>query len=192
MKSPLYTAGVVMVYRKYLDLLLEQGEAGYHVREEDRALLRELFDRGGFTDGYYRRHNGPDMIYTGEKPKQRAADEELRRNLEARMAEERAAVRVRGRCRVYAGEPSVLELESGGVSVRVRGAAAETAKNAPLPAEKAKERILRTGGTPFVFEHLTVEIGEDAFLPMGALNDLRRKALSCLEEEILRGYRRLS
>ena len=29
---------------------------------EDRKMLLDLFDRGGFTDGYYARHNGRGMV----------------------------------------------------------------------------------------------------------------------------------
>ena len=52
MKSPRYTAGVVSIYRKYVDRYLEQGRDGYFVEPEDRKMLLDLFDRGGFTDGY--------------------------------------------------------------------------------------------------------------------------------------------
>ena len=62
MKSPRYTAGVVSVYRKYVDRYLARGREGYQVDPADQELLLDLFDRGGHTDGYYRRHNGRDMV----------------------------------------------------------------------------------------------------------------------------------
>ena len=62
MKSPRYTAGVVSIYRKYVDRYLERGRKGYRVDAEDKKMLLELFDRGGFTEGYYRQHNGRDMV----------------------------------------------------------------------------------------------------------------------------------
>ncbi len=46
MKSPRYTAGVVSIYRKYVDQYLASGRAGYRVEEEDRRILLDLFDRG--------------------------------------------------------------------------------------------------------------------------------------------------
>lgn len=82
MKSPQYTAGVVSVYRKYVDRYLAEGGADWQVDPEDIRLLLELFDRGGFTDGYYTRHNSASMVFTGKKPERRIADEELRRQLE--------------------------------------------------------------------------------------------------------------
>lgn len=62
MKRPEYTAGVVSVYRKYLDLYQTSGKDGYRVEEEDRSLLLDLYNRGGFSEGYYRTHNGKSMI----------------------------------------------------------------------------------------------------------------------------------
>ncbi len=62
MKRPEYTAGVVSVYRKYLDLYQASGRDGYHIEESDRTLLLDLYNRGGFSGGYYRMHNGPAMM----------------------------------------------------------------------------------------------------------------------------------
>ena len=192
MKSPLYTAGVVEVYRRYLDRLMKEGEARYRVEESDREWLRDLFDRGGgFTEGYYRKHNGADMIYTGEKPKLRPVNEGRRRRLEEKLAEKMAPVPVRGVCRVMPGEPIFLEITDGRAEICVTGMTADTAASRPVTAEKIGERLRRTGETPFAFEDLRVET-ENAFVPMGALNDLRRQALETLEKEILHGYRRIS
>ena len=46
MKSPRYTAGVVRIYRKYLDRYLEYGSERYYVEPEDKKELLDLFDRG--------------------------------------------------------------------------------------------------------------------------------------------------
>ncbi|MBR3231301.1 MAG: U32 family peptidase, partial [Lachnospiraceae bacterium] len=62
MKGPEYAALTAFIYRKYADLYLETGDAGFHVEESDRKKLLEMFNRGGFTDGYFARHNGPEMI----------------------------------------------------------------------------------------------------------------------------------
>lgn len=62
MKRPEYAAGVTAVYRKYIDSYLSRGRTGYQVEEEDRRLLLDLFNRGGFSEGYYRTRNGPSMM----------------------------------------------------------------------------------------------------------------------------------
>lgn len=62
MKKTEYTAGITAVYRKYIDWYLEHGKKGFRVTEEDRSILMDLYNRGGFSTGYYRQHNGRDMM----------------------------------------------------------------------------------------------------------------------------------
>ena len=62
MKRAEYAAGVVHIYRKYLDHYLVHGKKGYTVLAEDKQMLMELYNRGGFTTGYYERYNGKEMI----------------------------------------------------------------------------------------------------------------------------------
>lgn len=62
MKSPEYVAAVTAMYRKYTDLYLTRGKAGFSVRPEDREVLMDLYNRGGSHTGYYQRHNGREML----------------------------------------------------------------------------------------------------------------------------------
>ena len=50
MKSAEYVAAVTGIYRKYLDLYFQGGYS--EVAQEDRKTLMQIFNRGGFTDGY--------------------------------------------------------------------------------------------------------------------------------------------
>lgn len=62
MKRPEYTAGVVRVYRKYIDLYLEKGQREYRINDGDRRDLMDLYNRGGFSPGYYNVQNGREMM----------------------------------------------------------------------------------------------------------------------------------
>ena len=62
MKNPQYVAGVTAMYRKYTDLYLSSGKKGYRVQPDDMEILMDLYNRGGFSDGYYNKRNGRDMI----------------------------------------------------------------------------------------------------------------------------------
>jgi len=62
MKRTEYTAGVTAIYRKYLDMYLEKNISDYSVSKEDRNTLAELYNRGGFSGGYYNKRNGKDMM----------------------------------------------------------------------------------------------------------------------------------
>lgn len=67
MKNPEYVAGVTGIYRKYIDLYFEDPEH-YEVSAEDIKTLTQLFNRGGFTEGYYTSAGGEDMMSV-ERPK---------------------------------------------------------------------------------------------------------------------------
>ena len=67
MKRAEYTAGVTEIYRKYLDMYLNDNNADYKVSDEDRIKLMDLYNRGGFTKGYYNKRNGADMM-SSERP----------------------------------------------------------------------------------------------------------------------------
>lgn len=88
------------------------------------------------------------------------------------------------------GSPSRLTLMSRGVRVTVEGQAPEAARKQPVTAEKVEKQINKTGGTPFVFTRLTTDIKGELFLPVQALNELRRTGLEALEEAILDQRRR--
>lgn len=67
MKSPEYVAGVTGIYRKYIDLYFEDPDH-YEVDKADIKTLNQLFNRGGFTEGYYTSFAGRDMMSI-ERPK---------------------------------------------------------------------------------------------------------------------------
>ena len=63
MKTPEYVAVVTSIYRKYLDLYIEQG--WYEVSPEDRLALRQIFSRGEFTTGYLTGKPGKALLSEG-------------------------------------------------------------------------------------------------------------------------------
>lgn len=67
MKKPEYVAGVTAIYRKYIDMYFENPNQ-YEVSLEDMKILTQLFNRGGFTEGYYTQVAGKEMLSV-ERPK---------------------------------------------------------------------------------------------------------------------------
>ena len=196
MKSPRYTAGVVRLYRKYVDLYLKNGRKGYRVDPKDRKELLDLFDRGGQTLGYYTEHNGRDMVVCHEKPAFRQENRELYQYLDKTYVEAEVKEPVQGFARVCEGEPLQLTLQyedpltgesrmAGGI-----GAVVQTAVKQPMSKERIEKQLGKTGNTPYYFENLDVETGGSPFVPVQELNELRRSAFEQLTEEILRPYRR--
>ena len=66
MKSPEYVATVVSTYRKYLNKIIENSVS--EPTEEDKNNLVQIFNRGGFSKGYFLGKTGKDMMCY-EKPK---------------------------------------------------------------------------------------------------------------------------
>ena len=70
MKKPEYAAGVTAIYRRWLDRLAELGfdeyekYLGKHPQEmaDDVSALAEIYNRGGFCDGYVFGTKGKDML----------------------------------------------------------------------------------------------------------------------------------
>ena len=73
MKNAEYVATVVRIYRKQLDDILSMPEGSRreaHIGTEDAKDLLRIFNRGGFSNGYFAGKQGKDMMCY-EKPKNR-------------------------------------------------------------------------------------------------------------------------
>lgn len=68
MKTPEYVATVVKTYRKYLDKAYEKAKFDDDNTKEDMKNLHQVFNRGGFSNGYLYGKNGINMMSL-EKPK---------------------------------------------------------------------------------------------------------------------------
>lgn len=75
MKRPEYTAVTTYTYKKYLEKYLELGRDKYErylydeskEYRQDKLNLLDIYNRGGFSDGYFYKRNGKNMI-TLNKP----------------------------------------------------------------------------------------------------------------------------
>ena len=189
MKSPRYTAGVVSIWRKYLDLYASEGEEGFQVEAADRAHLLDLFDRGGQTEGYYHQHNGREMIVLQEKKEKRKPNIPYEEEIEEKYLKTERELPLYGTFVQRDGEPMCLGLSAsipgaGQISAEVTGEIAERARTAGSTAEAVRERLQKTGGTGFRFAKLDVSIEEGFFFPVKQLNELRRKGIEAISTKI--------
>ncbi len=181
MKSIEYATGVVSLYRKYMDLYYEKGAEGYLVTPADQKKLMDFGNRSGFTEGYYKQHNGSDMI-TYEKPSHSRS--ESTKGFETSLEEKKLAIS--GKLRLEVGKPAELQVAYQDVVVESKGALVQEAQKKPLEKENVMEKMKKTGGTSFVFRDLEVEMEPSVFLPISAINELRREALDALQEALLK------
>ncbi len=188
MKQVEYAAGVTSIYRKYLDLYEDNPGQHYHVSDEDYRRLSDLGNRCGFTDGYYKKHNGRDMV-TFDRPSHEKNKEHLQFTIPKNDAGEDKE-KIKGILRLYINNPASLVLKYKGIQAEVTGDMVQTARKQPLSRQTVLEKMEKTGNTPFQFGQLELELEENSFLPVGALNELRRAGIGRLTELVLQKYRR--
>ena len=70
------------------------------------------------------------------------------------------------------------------VQVTVRGAVVQKASGRPLEKSDLEARLRKTGDSLFVFSSLDIEADESIFLPVSAVNALRRDALEQLKDSL--------
>lgn len=187
MKTPEYAAGVVSIYRKYMDSYLDGSRIP--VEKKDIRALLELGNRGGFTNGYYYHHNDSDML-SGESASHNKSEGVLQDNIRREYVETELKEKIKGKLILNKECPAKIEVQYGKIKVSYQGDMVLVAQNRPLTKEVVTEKITKTGNTPFVFEKLEVTMDDDIFMPVNQLNQLRRGALEALEEALLKPYER--
>lgn len=256
MKKPEYAALTARLYRKYTDMYLNGGREHYHVDREDLQQLLDLYNRGGFTDGYFRRHNGQEMMsvkrpnhsglsvgqgrlgrrgeldiqvsealgtgdvlelpdeqsvkidrgvpagghlrlkYTGKPFKNtcrimRTRNESLIQSVtEEYVKNSDLKEKLYGYVSISKDLPAKIELYHEEAHISLEGAVVQAAQKRPLTKEEVSKRLMKTGGTPFEFENLEIELDEDVYMTIQELNQFRRDALEAMEETMLAKYRR--
>ena len=90
---------------------------------------------------------------------------------------------VSGWARLREGEAAYLSLSCRNVKAEAWGQIPQAAKNQPMSEEKVRRQLGKTGGTPFFFEDLSIDIQGNLFFPVQALNELRRECFQKLEEK---------
>ena len=187
MKTPEYAAGVVSIYRKYMDSYLDGSRIP--VEKKDIRALLELGNRGGFTNGYYYHHNDSDML-SGESASHNKSEGVLQDNIRREYVDTELKEKIKGKLILNKECPAKIEVQYGKIKVSYQGDMVLVAQNRPLTKEVVTEKITKTGNTPFVFENLEVTMDDDIFMPVNQLNQLRRGALEALEEVLLKPYER--
>ena len=114
------------------------------------------------------------------------AGDTVARLTDARQLEEAARmpghrIDVRMSLDAYPGAELRLKVTDGISEVTVTGATVQPAVNRPTTAEELKRCLEKTGGTAFTVTDTAIRT-ENAFVPVGVLNALRREALERLEK----------
>lgn len=173
MKRPEYVAAAVSACRHMLD----EGK----VPEELDRSLEDVFSRSGFTDGYYTGDLGRDMFGIRTKDDVKASNDTLS-SLHELYRNELQRIPLLADVRIVSGEKISLSLSDWTNYVTVTGSIPEPAITRPLDEDTVKEKISKTGGTPYYIENINIELEEDLSVRVSEINDLRRKAIESLEK----------
>jgi putative protease len=277
MKSPEYVATVVRIYRKYIDKALNGDHrlspGDFRVDEKDLKDLTQIFNRGGFTRGYFGGKTGSSMM-SYEKPKNwgiilgevlssdsgagtvkiklaeelstgdgveiwngmgenpgnivteikvdgrnasaasqgdiavigringrifkgnkvyKTSDKGL--NTEARKSFSGRSARksgVKARLVIHDGEEVYINVRDnkGNEALESSGLIPEKAVNRPIEKERILAQLNKTGDTPFKFDEITIDLGDNLSVPVSEINNLRRKVLDGLEKVKISRYKR--
>ena len=190
MKQPEYVYTVVKMYRKYADQYLKlqkegKGKSSYHVSEADKRELLATYQRRGYCEGYYYQHNGKDMVSLKRPKNGRDGSAEEKPWQDIKVQE-----KINGILTLSVGNRAKLTVSCGDVTVECIGQEVQAAQKQPLDSARIEKQMRKTGNTEFTFDNLEILIEGNVFLPMQALNELRREGIEELTEQIQMQYRR--
>ena len=262
MKKPEYVASVTSMYRKYADLYLKKGRKGYNVSKEDREMLMDIYNRGNFSDGYYNRRNGKDMVclnrpnhtgvsalkvvnqqgnkvivkaltsinkgdvielstkgdsrlnnYTigqdynkGDKLTLNVARGVVfkKENILNRIRNEKLlnyiddtyvniSLKQKAKAKIILKPGCKMELHLTGMGTDITVYSEEDVQEAlskPLDESRIVKQLNKTGNSRFEFTSIDTVVSGNVFVPMAAVNELRRKGIEELQKAICEQYRR--
>lgn len=176
MKRPEYVAAAVRACR-------EQRDLGF-VTDETMNMLRGVFSRTGFTDGYFTGKRGISMFGTRTKDDVLSADKNLLSKIRQSIKDEVQNVEVSGKFTAHIGRLPFFEVSDGVHTVFAQGDnACEIAEKAPLDKKRCISQLSKTGNTAYKFKNIDLEIDENCAVAVSALNMLRRTALERLDKQ---------
>lgn len=90
--------------------------------------------------------------------------------------------------RIKIGERPLIKVKTGDLSGNFElDRVVEVAKKSGLDRERVIENISKTGDSIFRVKNIDLDLDDNAFLPISAINELRREATKILENRILEG-----
>ena len=168
MKRPEYVAAAVTAYRTALD-------GG----TPDTEMLKAVFSRNGFTDGYYTdcRKN---MFGMRDKEDVLSSSSVLP-DLRQLYRKERKISSLDFDVKIVKGNPvTVTASDADGFTCTVTGSEPETAVNRAVTEEDVQKQLSKLGDTVYTGGRNTITVGEGLSVPASLLNQLRREAVDKL------------
>ncbi|MEG2144751.1 MAG: U32 family peptidase, partial [Oscillospiraceae bacterium] len=172
MKRPEYVAAAVTAVK-----------ASFEGKTANMEELQKIFSRSGFTKGYYDSRRDINMFGIRQKEDVVSAKDVL--SSLGHLAEiEIPRVPLFGEFSALENQPMTLTVsDSKANSVTVEGDIPEEAHTRSTDVEHVVASLSKTGGTPYFFDDIETEIGENLMIKISQLNSLRRESLEKLGEK---------
>ncbi len=186
MKKPEYAAGVTSIYRKAIDRYYADPKH-FKVHSEELKALSGLYIRSERQNGYYFKQNGADMV-TLQSPAYSGSDDALLARIRKEYLDQKPAMSVEIYADFTVGEQANLTFVCGEHTVTVTGDTVLSAQKQPISRENLEKQLKKLGETSFQLSDIFVNLDENAFYPLKAINELRRQAVLALENVIIQSY----
>lgn len=174
MKRPEYVAAAVTACKNSLENATD---------EQLNRSLQAVFSRSGFTKGYFENKLGKEMFGIRRKEDVEEASGVLN-DLQKLYDKENPLIPVDFSLTFAPETPILLTAEALGKTVCVKGNVPQKALNRAVTSEEIGERLSKCGGTQFYANKVEIDFSDGLFVSAGELNDLRRNALSALENAV--------
>ena len=172
MKRPEYIAAAVTAVKKAIN-------DEYSIKDE--IMLKSVFSRSGFTQGYFNNEMNKAMFGTRQKEDVVAAKDVLK-ELSHLYDNENPLVPIDLRLECLKDKPVKLTASALGKTVEILGDIPELAINKPMSKEGLTERLSKLGGTQFYANEIDVCLDDGLIVPASKINALRREAVEKLSE----------
>ena len=175
MKRPEYVSAAVRACK-------EQRDSGF-ISGDTAEILKSVFSRTGFTDGYYTGKTGYEMFGYRRKNDVVAADEKLFAKIRQSYKDELSNIAISGIFTAKIGENPTLEISDGSHTVKVSSDfVCQKAEKVALDKAKCETQLKKTGSTAYFFDSLSINTEDSLSLPLSVLNAMRRDALARLDD----------
>lgn len=172
MKRPEYIAAAVTSVKKAIN-------GDYSIKDE--IMLKSVFSRSGFTQGYFLNKMNREMFGTRQKEDVVAANDVLKQ-LSHLYDNENPLVPIDMEFECKKDKPVRLMASALGREAEVFGDVPETAINKPMTEESLSQRLSKLGGTQFFARNIKIILDGGLIISASAVNALRRQAVEILSD----------
>ena len=149
----------------------------------DKELLKAIFSRSGFTDGYLTEKRDINMFGYRSKEDVTSATNDVFKELQALYKNDTPVTPVSMNF-LISKESSILKLTANGVTVTATSVGGEAPIKNVLSLEMAEKNLKKLGGTPYFLNDLKFSNPENLTLSLSTINALRRECVHKLDSEL--------